>query len=61
MPRRARVLIERGVYHVYNRVARGEPVFVDLKGATFTIAPLADRVHVIQNWFEELKGLGPTE
>jgi hypothetical protein len=30
-------------------------------GATFTIAPLADRVHVIQNSFEELKSLAPTE
>ncbi len=29
MPRRARVLIEGGVYHVYNRVASGEPVFAD--------------------------------
>ena len=27
--RRARVLIEGGVYHVYNRVASGEPVFAD--------------------------------
>ena len=31
------------------------------KGATFTIAPLADRVHVIQNWIEELKSLAPIE
>jgi hypothetical protein len=29
MPRRARVLIEGGVYHVYNRVASDEPVFAD--------------------------------
>ena len=29
MPRRARVVIEGGVYHVYNRVASGEPVFGD--------------------------------
>ena len=29
MPRRARVLIEGGVYYVYNRVASGEPVFAD--------------------------------
>jgi putative transposase len=29
MPRRARVLIEGGVYHVYNRVASGETVFAD--------------------------------
>jgi hypothetical protein len=29
MARRARVLIEGGVYHVYNRVASGEPVFAD--------------------------------
>ena len=29
MPRPARFLIEGGVYHVYNRVASGEPVFAD--------------------------------
>jgi REP element-mobilizing transposase RayT len=29
MPRRARVVIEGGVYHVYNRVASGEAVFGD--------------------------------
>ena len=29
MPRRARVLIEGGVYHVYSRVASGERVFED--------------------------------
>jgi hypothetical protein len=27
MARRPRVLVEGGVYHVYNRVASGEPVF----------------------------------
>ena len=29
MVRRARVLVEGGVEHVYNRVASGEPVFAD--------------------------------
>ena len=29
MPRRPRVLIEGGLYHVYNRFARGEDVFAD--------------------------------
>ena len=29
MPRRPRLLIEGGLYHVYNRCARGEPVFGD--------------------------------
>ena len=29
MPRRARQLIEGGVYHVYNRVASGEEIFAD--------------------------------
>lgn len=29
MPRRPRVEVEGGVYHVYNRVASGEPVFSD--------------------------------
>ena len=27
MPRRPRVVIAGGLYHVYNRCARGEPVF----------------------------------
>jgi hypothetical protein len=29
MPRRRRVLVEGGLYHVYNRFARGENVFGD--------------------------------
>ncbi len=29
MPRRPRVLIEGGLYHVYNRFARGEAIFAD--------------------------------
>ena len=29
MPRRPRILIEGGLYHVYNRFARGESVFSD--------------------------------
>ncbi len=29
MPRRRRVVVEGGVYHVYNRVASGERVFAD--------------------------------
>jgi hypothetical protein len=29
MPRALRVLIEGGLYHVYNRFARGEEVFAD--------------------------------
>ena len=29
MPRRRRVLVEGGLYHVYNRFARGEEVFAD--------------------------------
>ena len=28
-PRRPRVIIEGGLYHVYNRFARGEDVFAD--------------------------------
>jgi len=30
MPRRPRVLIEGGVYHVYSRVASGEQVFASV-------------------------------
>lgn len=33
MVRRARVEIEGGLYHVYNRVASGEPVFSGLEEA----------------------------
>ena len=29
MPRRPRQLVEGGIYHVYNRVASGEPIFSD--------------------------------
>ena len=29
MPRGRRVLVEGGLYHVYNRFARGESVFTD--------------------------------
>jgi hypothetical protein len=29
MPRAPRILIEGGLYHVYNRFARGEEVFAD--------------------------------
>ena len=29
MPRAPRVLIEGGLYHVYNRFARGEEIFAD--------------------------------
>src|SRR5512136_2292455 len=34
MPRRLRVLIEGGVYHVYNRAASGEAVFAGSEEAT---------------------------
>ncbi len=33
MPRRPRVLVEGAVYHVYNRIARGEPVFARARDA----------------------------
>jgi hypothetical protein len=29
MARRPRIVVEGGLYHVYNRVASGEPVFAD--------------------------------
>ncbi len=29
MARRARVVVEGGLYHVYNRISRGEAVFAD--------------------------------
>ena len=33
MPRAPRSLVEGGLYHVYNRFARGEAVFADLDEA----------------------------
>ena len=33
MPRRPRIVVEGGVYHVYNRIARGEPVFSQVREA----------------------------
>ena len=33
MPRRARVFVEGGLYHVYNRFARGEDIFADAQEA----------------------------
>jgi len=30
MPRRPRILVEGGIYHVYNRITNGEPVFSDV-------------------------------
>jgi hypothetical protein len=29
MPRPARISLEGGIYHVYNRISRGERVFAD--------------------------------
>lgn len=40
MPRRRRVIIEGGLYHVYNRFARGEDVFSDPEEATAFIEHL---------------------
>ncbi len=44
MPRRPRVFVEGGIYHVYNRFARGAEI---LMGATYTFAHLlTDGCHV---------------
>jgi hypothetical protein len=42
MPRALRVLIEGGLYHVYNRFARGEEVFADPSEAVEFIELLRD-------------------
>ena len=42
MPRRRRVLIEGGLYHVYNRFARGEDVFADPEEAIEFLELLRD-------------------
>jgi len=33
MPRRPRVFVEGGIYHVYNRFARGAEIFAEPEGA----------------------------
>lgn len=42
MPRRRRILIEGGLYHVYNRFARGESVFADPEEAIAFVELLRD-------------------
>lgn len=42
MPRRRRVLVEGGLYHVYNRFARGEDVFADPEEAVEFLELLRD-------------------
>ena len=42
VPRRPRILIEGGLYHVYNRFARGERVFADLEEAIAFVDLLRD-------------------
>ncbi len=42
MPRRPRILIEGGLYHVYNRFARGESVFADPEEAIAFVDLLRD-------------------
>jgi len=49
---------ERGT-HAHQCVLVLSPIV--FTSATFTIARLADRVHVLQNWFEELKRLALAE
>lgn len=44
MPRAGRILVEGGVYHVYNRLARGERVFADEDEAEAFIAVLREVV-----------------
>jgi len=42
MPRRARELIEGGIYHVYNRVASGEDIFADPETAVGFVEQLRE-------------------
>jgi len=42
MPRRPRILIEGGLYHGYNRFARGESVFSDPEEAIAFVKLLRD-------------------
>ena len=42
MPRARRILIEGGLYHVYNRFARGEEVFADPEEAVAFLDLLRD-------------------
>jgi hypothetical protein len=51
LPRRRRVVIEGGLYHVYNRFARGEDVFADPEEAVELVEllrkPLVDVDHAL--------------
>lgn len=49
MPRKPRVLIEGAVYHVYNRVASGEPILADPDEAA-RFVDLLRRVKVRDGW-----------
>jgi len=44
MPRRPRVFVEGGVYHVYNRVASGDRVFGDPEVLTRWLAEVCARL-----------------
>jgi REP element-mobilizing transposase RayT len=46
MPRRNRLFIRGGIYHVYNRVTRGEPVFHMPAEARFWIDTVAREAHL---------------
>jgi REP element-mobilizing transposase RayT len=42
MPRPPRVFVEGGIYHVYNRVARGERVFAEDQEAARLLDAMRD-------------------
>ncbi len=42
MPRSPRVFVEGGIYHVYNRVTRGELVFTEDQEAAFLLGAMRD-------------------
>ena len=44
MPRPNRILIEGGIYHVYNRIGRGERVFDEETEASAFVSLLRDVV-----------------
>ena len=48
MPRRPRVFVEGGIYHVYNRFARGAEVFADPEEA-ITSVPIGARRNEVNN------------
>ncbi len=49
MPKPYRILIEGGMYHVYNRIGRGERVFDEENGSVWT-STICDLAEGLTSW-----------